>query len=128
VTFVEADGRAIRLVRRNLERCAVGDRYAIIRVRFADAARRWPAGSFDLVLLDPPYGAADLHSALEAAAPLIAPEGLLVVEHARRDEAPARAGSGTTTSITKTRVILSGDSALSFYRPGADGGAAAGAP
>ena len=111
VTFVDDDVRAARLVARNLERCAVADRHAIIRARFADAARRWPARSFDLVLLDPPYGQADLLQALEAAAPLVAADGLLVVEHARRDEAPARAAS-----IVKMRDLFSGDSALSLYR------------
>ncbi|MGH9374017.1 MAG: 16S rRNA (guanine(966)-N(2))-methyltransferase RsmD [Vicinamibacterales bacterium] len=111
VTFVDADRRAVRLVERNLQRCAVTDRYAIIRARFADAAAQWTAGTFDLVLLDPPYGRDDLQRALEAAAPLVAPGGLLVIEHARRDGAPARAAS-----ITKTRDIRSGDSALSVYR------------
>jgi 16S rRNA (guanine966-N2)-methyltransferase len=117
VTFVESDARAARLIERNLSRCAVTDRYAIIRARFADAATRWSAGTFDLVLLDPPYGPDDLTGALKAAATLIAPEGLLVIEHARRDEAPA-----DVASITKLRDIFSGDSALSLYglRAGAE--------
>jgi 16S rRNA (guanine966-N2)-methyltransferase len=122
VTFVEADARAVRLIERNLERCAVTDRYAIIRARFADAARRLSPGTFDLVLLDPPYGRDDMHSALDAAAPLVNAGGLLVLEHARRDAAPDGAGV-----LTKTRDIFSGDSALSLYRPAppdqSDGGA-----
>jgi len=111
VTFVESDPRAVRLVERNLGRCAVTDRYAIIRARFADAAARWSAGTFDLVLLDPPYGPDELTRALNAAAPLVAPDGLLVIEHARRDDAPA-----DEASITKVRDIVSGDSTLSLYR------------
>ena len=110
VTFVEADSRAVRLIQRNLERCGVGDRYAIIRERFADAARRVIAGSFDLVFLDPPYRAEEIAGALDAAAPLIAPDGLVILEHARRDAAPAAAAS-----IMKTRDIVSGDSALTIY-------------
>lgn len=113
VTFVESDPRALRLIERNLDRCAVTDRYAIIRAGFADAARALPAGAFDLVLLDPPYGIDHLLSAIESAAPLVAPDGLLVIEHARRDQAPAGAGS-----LTNVREILSGDSALSLYRAG----------
>jgi 16S rRNA (guanine(966)-N(2))-methyltransferase RsmD len=112
VTFVEADARAVRLIERNLVRCAVTDRYAIIRARFADAARRLPAAAFDLVLLDPPYGRDDMHSALDAAAPLVTAGGLLVLEHARRDAAPAGAAG-----MIKTRDIFSGDSALTLYRP-----------
>ena len=121
VTFVESDPRAVRLVERNLQRCAVTDRYAIIRARFADAARRLPAGMFDLVLLDPPYGPQELLSALEAAAPLLSADGLLVLEHARRDEAPAR-----TATITKLRDVMSGDSALTLYRTAAPEQAVAG--
>jgi 16S rRNA (guanine966-N2)-methyltransferase len=122
VTFIESDRRAAHLIGRNLERCALSDRYAIIRERFAAAAARLPAGSFDLVLLDPPYGGAEIADALEAAAPLVAPGGLIVLEHARRDEAPPR-----TASIMKMRDIESGDSALSVYAPGAAGGRGAGA-
>jgi 16S rRNA (guanine966-N2)-methyltransferase len=110
VTFVESDLRAVRLIGRNLERCAVTDRHAIIRARFADAARRLPAGGFDLVLLDPPYGSEQLLQALAAGAPLVARGGRLVVEHARRDAAPP-----SVASLVKFRDILSGDSALSIY-------------
>jgi 16S rRNA (guanine966-N2)-methyltransferase len=110
VTFVESDPRAVRLVQRNLDHCRVGDRYAIIRARFADAARRFSAGSFGLVFLDPPYRSEDMTVVLEAAAPLVAPDGLVVLEHARRDVAPPAAAS-----IVKTRDILSGDSALTIY-------------
>jgi 16S rRNA (guanine966-N2)-methyltransferase len=111
VTFVETDARAVRLIERNLARCAVEDRYAIIRAGFAGAVARLPAGGFDLVLLDPPYDAATLSSGLHAGAPLVAPDGLLIIEHARRNEAPARAAS-----MMKMRDIMSGDSALSFYQ------------
>ncbi len=113
VTFVDADRRAVRLIERNLRRCAVADRYAIIRARFAEAARTLHGQTFDLVLLDPPYGPDHLLTALEAAAPLVAPDGLLVIEHARRHDAPER-----VDAITKVRAILSGDSALSIYGAG----------
>lgn len=112
VTFVDADARAVRLIQRNLEHCGVGaDRYAIIRARFADAAAQASGGPFDLVFLDPPYQTVDMAAVLAAVAPLVAPDGLVVLEHARRDAAPAAAAS-----ITKTRDILSGDSALTLYR------------
>ena len=114
VTFVESDGRAVRLIQQNLDHCRVSDRYAIIRARFADAARRLPAGSFDLVFLDPPYRSEDMTLVLEEAAPLVAPDGLVVLEHARRDAAPQAAAS-----VMTTRNILSGDSALTIY--GANG-------
>jgi 16S rRNA (guanine(966)-N(2))-methyltransferase RsmD len=110
VTFVEEDRRALRLIETNLARCRVESRHAIIRVGFAVAARQLTE-PFDLLFLDPPYGAATLLQALEIAAPLVRPGALLVLEHARRDESPESVGN-----VSRMRKIESGDSALSFYR------------
>jgi 16S rRNA (guanine966-N2)-methyltransferase len=110
VTFVESDTRAIGLIKSNLERCGVSDRYAIIRVRFAGTERPPVAGSFDIIFLDPPYGARELVAAIEAAEPLLEHQTLLVVEHARRDIAPQSSGA-----LVRTRLLTSGDSALAFY-------------
>jgi 16S rRNA (guanine(966)-N(2))-methyltransferase RsmD len=111
-TFVERDPRAVRLVEANLGRCAVTDRYAIIRARFADAAADLAGGSFDIVFVDPPYGQEELSAAIAAAASLVADGGVLVVEHARRDAPPEASGP-----VARSRTIVSGDSALSFYGP-----------
>jgi 16S rRNA (guanine(966)-N(2))-methyltransferase RsmD len=114
VTFVERDPRAVRLIERNLSRCGVDDRYAIIRAGFADAAAKLDE-VWEIVVLDPPYGQAELDSALAAAERLVAGSGLLVVEHAKRDPPPARAGA-----LTLTRTLVAGDSALAFYRAAQD--------
>jgi 16S rRNA (guanine966-N2)-methyltransferase len=110
VTFVERDPRAVALIEANLAHCGVSDRYAIIRARFAGIERLPGTGPFDVIFLDPPYGAAELSSALDAAEPLVAAGALLVVEHARRDLAPESKGM-----LTRTRLLTSGDSALAFY-------------
>ena len=110
VTFVERDPRAVALITSNLERCGITDRYAIIRVRFAGTVRPPDGGSFDVIFLDPPYGARELIDAIETAAPLVEQQTLLVVEHARRDPAPESMGV-----LARTRVLTSGDSALAFY-------------
>jgi 16S rRNA (guanine(966)-N(2))-methyltransferase RsmD len=110
VTFVERDPRAVRLIESNLERCGVADRYAIIRAGFADAPARLRGERFDLVFVDPPYGHAVLDEALHAAEAAVEPDGLVIVEHAARD-APA----DTYGSLTRTRTLKSGDSALSFF-------------
>ena len=111
-----ADGRAARLVAENLARCGVVNGYAIIR---ADLGRLSdPGGSrpFDVILLDPPYAEPDLDVVLARAERGWGRGGLLVLEHARRRPAPHAAGG-----LTCTRVVRSGDSALSFYqRPAAD--------
>jgi 16S rRNA (guanine966-N2)-methyltransferase len=111
VSFVERDPRAARLVQANLDRCAVPrERYAIIRADF-QAPRTWgSAAAADLVLLDPPYDLPAPDEALLTAERLLAPGGLVVVEHARRREWPERSGR-----LQRVRVLHSGDSALSFY-------------
>ena len=110
VTFVEQDRRAQSLIETNLAHCGVEDRYAIIRAGFKGAAERLD-GAFDILFLDPPYGAAELAEALAAAGPLVAGEALLIVEHATRDAAPDTIGG-----LGRTRQLVQGDSTLSFFR------------
>ena len=110
VTFVERDPRAVRLIRENLARAGVPERYAIIRAGVADALRR-AAGPFDLVILDPPYAADAAADALDAATAAGGPETRAIVEHARRYAAPPRQGKWTLD-----RSVTAGDSVLSFYR------------
>jgi 16S rRNA (guanine(966)-N(2))-methyltransferase RsmD len=110
VTFVERNPRALALIESNLRRCGVEERYAIIRIEFAAFAASAPS-PFDIIFLDPPYGRDGLVSALDAAAPLMTPGTLTVIEHARRDEPPAERGP-----LRLTRSLPSGDSALGFYR------------
>ncbi len=64
---------------------------------------------FDIILLDPPYDypAAQALTGIDA---LVAPDGVVVLEHARRIAAPATAGQ-----LVRTRTLLSGDSGLAFY-------------
>lgn len=111
VTFVDDDPRALTLIEQNLRHCGVSDRYAIIRFRFAgETPQSLPAGSFDLAVLDPPYDVPDLTASIAAAEPLMATDGLLVLEHARRRPAPQKVGR-----LARTRDLVSGDSALAFY-------------
>jgi 16S rRNA (guanine(966)-N(2))-methyltransferase RsmD len=110
VTFVERDPRALGLIAENLARCGVASGYAIIR---ADAGRLEPsevAGRFDLILIDPPYGEGDLEVVLATAVRRLGPDGLVVLEHARRRAAPRRVGP-----LECTRRVVAGDSALAFY-------------
>jgi 16S rRNA (guanine966-N2)-methyltransferase len=105
VTFVERDARAVKLIEENVRHCGVTDRYVIIR-----SPQSLPAGSIDLAVLDPPYDEPDLTASIAAAEPLIAPGGLLVLEHARRRPAPEQVGR-----LRMWRDLVSGDSALAFY-------------
>ncbi|MDQ3213160.1 MAG: 16S rRNA (guanine(966)-N(2))-methyltransferase RsmD [Acidobacteriota bacterium] len=110
VTFVERDPRATELIATNLQRCGITDRYAIIRAAFTGSQTQRPAGAHDIVFLDPPYGAAELTAALAAAGPLLGPETLLLLEHARRDTVPPRCGA-----LALMRQVRSGDSGLAMY-------------
>ena len=117
VTFVDEDVRALTLIERNLARCGVSDRYVIIRARLGGETPAQllgpPLGSlglFELAVLDPPYDERDLAASIATVEPLVAPRGLLVLEHARKRSSPGSAGA-----LLRTRVLNSGDSALSFY-------------
>ena len=84
---------------------------------FAGTERRLAGAVFDVIFLDPPYGAEALASALAAAEPLVGEGTRLVLEHARRDAPPGRSGA-----LERTRLVTSGDSALAFYRRAAAAG------
>src|SRR2546427_618084 len=49
-------------------------------------------------------------AAIERASRVLAANGVLILEHARRQAAPASSGG-----LTRTRDVVSGDSALAFY-------------
>ena len=113
VVFVERDARAVRLIAENLAHCGVADGYAIIRADIARIGHPGGARPFDLILLDPPYADPDLEAGVARAGSWLSNEGMLVLEHARRQSSPPGAGG-----LTRVRVVHSGDSALSFYRRG----------
>jgi 16S rRNA (guanine966-N2)-methyltransferase len=118
VTFVESDRRAQALIEENLAHCGIADGYAIIRASVTRALETLRGESnqarFDLVLLDPPYdpgrAVVELESMLAAVGEIVAEDGLVVLEHARRRETPAAAGR-----LVRVREVASGDSALSLY-------------
>ena len=113
VTFVESDRRAQTLIEKNLARCGISDGYAIIRApagRAFETIRQTPSfAPFDIVLLDPPYDH-PAEQALIGVDALLAPGGVVVLEHARRMPAPSEIGG-----LVSTRNLVSGDSALAFY-------------
>lgn len=111
VTFVERDPRAVALIKANLSRCGIETGYAIIRRDFVRAARAGRlGGEFDLIFLDPPYETRNLDAVIAAAAPMLAPGGLLVVERATRRPLAPRVGL-----LGRVRTIVAGDTALDVY-------------
>jgi 16S rRNA (guanine(966)-N(2))-methyltransferase RsmD len=92
VTLLERDAALAQGLRATAQR--LGAAPGQVAVQAADAlawmrqaAARAP-GAFDLVFLDPPFAAGLFDAALQAAVPLLAPEGLVYLES---DAAPAPA-------------------------------------
>ena len=107
VTFIERDPRVIRVLKENIRRCGAENACAIVN---RDVLAAGVSGPFDVVFLDPPYEAKDLEAALVVAAGVVAPGGRVILEHSRRREAP-----DTVATLRRARVVMAGDSALSFY-------------
>ena len=103
VVCVERDRRSAELIRSAAD--ALG---AAVQVVTGSSPQAAPKEPFDLVLADPPY-AADLQQILPGLASRVG--GRMVLEHARRVEAPNLPG------LEMTRSRRYGDTLLSFYRP-----------
>jgi 16S rRNA (guanine(966)-N(2))-methyltransferase RsmD len=108
VAFVERDRRAVELIETNLAACGVSADYTI-EARDLVAALRRSGGAYDVVWLDPPYDVADISGVLDAAARVLAPGGLVVLERATRREPDVPA------SLERVRDVKSGDSTLTFF-------------
>jgi 16S rRNA (guanine(966)-N(2))-methyltransferase RsmD len=113
VTFVESDRRAQALIAENLKVCGIETGYTMVR---SAAERAWAAlladplfMPFDIVLLDPPYELSPV-TTLAGVGDMVARDGSVVLEHARRITAPDHVGR-----LDRTRDLQSGDSTLTFY-------------
>jgi 16S rRNA (guanine(966)-N(2))-methyltransferase RsmD len=122
VVFIEKHPPAVALIRKNLESLGVRSSVTVLG---ADALRglenlaaKHTAASppFDFVFLDPPYAAAEEYARVLrvlGSASFLAPGGVIIVEHFKKFDLPAHAGS-----LIRFRVLKQGDAALSFYRFG----------
>jgi len=108
--LVDNGAAAARVIARNLETLAIRKPIRFLKCDWARAAAllRSEGARFDLVFLDPPY-AMSAQGLLDAAAALLADDGVMVYEHNRRFDPPE------TASAVRVDVRLYGDTALSFY-------------
>jgi 16S rRNA (guanine(966)-N(2))-methyltransferase RsmD len=88
--FLELDGRALQMVRKNLERAKLEGQ--LLQVDALQFLRR-TAGEFDLIFLDPPYGKGLLQAAIPVAAARLAAEGILVCEAPTPEALPEQCGA-----------------------------------
>jgi 16S rRNA (guanine966-N2)-methyltransferase len=115
VLAVDEGLRAVKTLEANAGK--LGDRLLQIRrlALPAGLARLAEEGPFDLVYADPPYNFDAYGELLEAAAPLLAQDGEIAVEHSSRRDLALEAGP-----LTRVDVRRYGESAISFYRRGPD--------
>ena len=112
VVFIDDDRRATALVARNLDHCGVAAQAVVVcgalpGIGMAEMVKR----PYDLILIDPPYDDQEIGTILSSVVGVLAPDGVLVLERARRVAAPAVDG------LRLTRTVTAGDSALNFYCP-----------
>jgi 16S rRNA (guanine(966)-N(2))-methyltransferase RsmD len=113
-TFIEQSRRACAAIGSNLESLGISDAAAVINRDAAAALRGLEAESlaFDIIYFDPPY-ASGIYSqviGLLSEGSIIAEDGILVVEHRRKQPPEAERGN-----LKMYRVVRQGESALAFY-------------
>ena len=118
VTFIEADTEAVMSIRDNLSRLGADVPRDAWRVVHLEMERGLPQVAkderpFDVIILDPPYrtdeGKKALNSVVDCA--MLAPTGLIIIEHDRRTDYPARVGP-----LQQCKRHRYGDTVLSFYQ------------
>ena len=111
VVFVESDQRAAGLIADNVARCGVEGQCRIVRGVLPGAmARVDRPARFQLILLDPPYEEPTIDAILCGVGEYLAPHGVLVLERTRRAQPSVASG------LRHVRRVVSGDSAIDFYR------------
>lgn len=114
--FVESHSRSAQLIQENLKSLSLLNGIEVIEADAVTALERIAKRRLlaDFIFLDPPYDAADEQlRVLEFLddSHLIAPLGLVIVEHSVKTELPER-----FNRLERTRLLEQGDAALSFYR------------
>jgi 16S rRNA (guanine966-N2)-methyltransferase len=114
VYFVDQSRKACQIIRENLRSLEVEDGFEVLQMDLNKALNLLRA-PVNIAFLDPPYEREDLY--LESLnrfgnASLLAPDGLLIMEHSKRMELPE-----TVQALRKIRSLVQGDAALAFYTP-----------
>lgn len=117
--FVEEDPTSLRVLRKNLANCQVGEVTQVLPMAVPMALQRLARQErqFELILLDPPYGRglAAQTLGLLAHSKLVNAEARLVVEYGRQDQVPE-----VCRSLTQTDRRRYGETLIAFYTARAD--------
>lgn len=114
---LEAQPRVLEQLRRSYDRWSDGCAEARRAVLPGDLRRAVGERRFDLVFADPPYSFGPFDALLSGCSELLQPDGELALEHSTRVSLPER-----IAGLRLDRVRRHGESALSFYRLGLEGG------
>ena len=118
VAFIESEPQGFIAIRDNLARLEGQlnrSRFRILNVEVERGLRELAKSeaAFDVILFDPPYHTSEAKIALRAVAEcaILAPSGIVMVEHHRRDELPESEGP-----LKQCKQHRYGDTVLSFYQ------------
>jgi 16S rRNA (guanine(966)-N(2))-methyltransferase RsmD len=118
VIFVETAARAANLIERNLKSLEIAERYRILREDLSGVLWRLKKEhvAADVVFLDPPYRMQEAYQQTLAAladSSLVWAMSLVIAEHEKKFDPGEEFGS-----LRRTRKLVQGNAALSFYRIG----------
>lgn len=116
VVFVEKHPPAVQLIRDNLKSLEITKGAEILPMDGTHALEKLASqhARADFIFLDPPYAqAGEYEQVLEfiGSTDILSATGIVIAEHAKKLELPMFA-----ESLERSRVVVQGDSALSFYR------------
>jgi len=117
VYFVEQSRKACQIIRENLKSLKVEGGFKIMEMDLLKALDIVDT-KFDIAFVDPPYEREDLYDACLGrfgSSTLLAPDGVLIMEHSKRKELPNASGT-----LRRIRSLVQGDAALAFYRAWGD--------
>ena len=114
VFFGEKSEAALAAIRANLRTLGVTTGFQVESGGTATLLKRLRGQPLDIIFLDPPYEDAEAYRTTLtslAEGELLHPDSLVIAEHAKREPLMEAYGS-----LQRTRTLLQGDAALSFYR------------
>jgi 16S rRNA (guanine966-N2)-methyltransferase len=115
-TFVERGREALEVLRQNLEHTRLADRATVVAGPVERFLAGRPTGTFDLVIVDPPFAEHAILAPLEAMLPVLAPGAIVVVRTFWRTPIPLPAAMG----VVRDRRF--GETMLTFLEQGAGAG------
>ncbi|HEV2412702.1 MAG TPA: RsmD family RNA methyltransferase [Candidatus Saccharimonadales bacterium] len=107
--MIERDRRAQETILRNIESLDVADKVKLIKADCRAWSRRNEDQTFDIIVLEQPYGAIDLSTAGLLVKHLKS-TGIMILSH------PGRESSLTVNGVVVVDKMRYGDAALAFYR------------